>query len=88
MNSAVQNLAISLGVMQLARRIPFDNPQVLLAVRVAYVVTQVVVLGVYYYISTKVCAGLRYLSLHELIFHKYQIKAKNDQTVLKYGLYP
>ncbi|KAF8735516.1 hypothetical protein AX14_001948 [Amanita brunnescens Koide BX004] len=65
MNSAVQNLAISLGVMQLARRIPFDNPQVLLAVRVAYVVTQVVVLGVYYYISTK-------------------IKAKNDQTVLKY----
>ncbi|KAF8325939.1 inorganic phosphate transporter [Amanita rubescens] len=65
MNSAVQNLAISLGVMQLARRIPFDNPQVLLYVRVSYAATQLVVLGVYYYVSS-------------------QIKAKNDQTVLKY----
>ncbi|KAF8631630.1 hypothetical protein AX15_002270, partial [Amanita polypyramis BW_CC] len=65
MNSAVQNLAISLGVMQVARRIPFDDPQVLLYVRVAYVVAQVVILGVYYYVSLK-------------------IKAKNDQTVLKY----
>ncbi|KAM6504033.1 inorganic phosphate transporter [Amanita muscaria] len=65
MSSAVQNLAISLGVMQVARRIPFDNPQVLLGVRIAYVVTQVVVLGIYYQISNK-------------------IKAKNDQTVLKY----
>ncbi|KAF8623291.1 hypothetical protein AX17_007463 [Amanita inopinata Kibby_2008] len=51
MNSAVQNLAISLGVMQLARRIPFDDPQVLLYVRVAYATTQLIILGVYYYIS-------------------------------------
>lgn len=59
MNGAVQNLAISLGVMQLARKIPFENPQVLLSVRIGYVVTQVVVLGVYYYISSQVCSLLQ-----------------------------
>ncbi|KAK2464145.1 hypothetical protein APHAL10511_003838 [Amanita phalloides] len=54
MNSAVQNLAISLGVMQVARKIPFDNPQVLLYVRIAYVTTQAVILAVYYYVSTQI----------------------------------
>ncbi|KAJ7230697.1 inorganic phosphate transporter [Mycena pura] len=65
MNPAVQNLVISLGVMQLARKIPFDDPQVLYSVRIGYVAVQVLVLGIYYYISMT-------------------IKAKNDQTVLKY----
>jgi len=61
----MQNLAISLGVMQLARKIPFDNPQVLDYVRIAYVASQAFALLVYYYASSK-------------------IKAKNDQTMLKY----
>ncbi|KAG6816611.1 hypothetical protein H0H87_004617 [Tephrocybe sp. NHM501043] len=65
MNSGMQNIAISLGAMQLARKIPFDDPQVLTYVRIAYVVAQVIVIGTYYYTSLK-------------------IKAKNDQTVLKY----
>ncbi|KAJ6469756.1 inorganic phosphate transporter [Mycena polygramma] len=51
MNPAVQNLVISLGVMQVARKIPFDDPDVLNYVRIGYVVVQVIVLGVYYYIS-------------------------------------
>ncbi|KAG6846145.1 hypothetical protein H0H93_015748, partial [Arthromyces matolae] len=49
-----------------ARKIPFEDPQVLLYVRIAYVAAQVIVIGTYYYTSLK-------------------IKAKNDQTVLKYG---
>ncbi|PFH47762.1 hypothetical protein AMATHDRAFT_6430 [Amanita thiersii Skay4041] len=52
--SGLQNIAISLGVMQVARRIPFDNPEVLLYVRIAYVATQLIILGVYYRISSMV----------------------------------
>ncbi|KAF4609787.1 hypothetical protein D9613_012072 [Agrocybe pediades] len=51
MNSGVQNLVISLGAMQLARKIPFDDPEVLNYVRIAYVVAQVIVLATYYYVS-------------------------------------
>jgi len=55
MNSpVVQNLLISLGAMQLARKIPFEDPEVLNYVRVAYATTQLLVLGVYYYISMKI----------------------------------
>ncbi|KAG8935367.1 hypothetical protein FRC02_008172 [Tulasnella sp. 418] len=38
----------------LARRIPFEDPDVLLYVRIAYVGVQVFVLGVYYYVSLKI----------------------------------
>ncbi|PPR08229.1 hypothetical protein CVT24_001305 [Panaeolus cyanescens] len=51
MNSGVQNLVVSLGAMQLARRIPFDDPVVLNYVRLAYLGSQIVALGVYYYVS-------------------------------------
>jgi len=54
MNAGIQNLVISLGVMQVARKIPFDEPGVLNYVRVGYVVCQLVVLGVYYFISYKI----------------------------------
>jgi hypothetical protein len=49
MNAGVQNLVISLAAMQLARKVPFDDPTVLLYVRIGYVVAQVVILGAYYY---------------------------------------
>lgn len=67
MNSGIQNLVISLGAMQgssislchvcplksflVARKIPFDDPEVLNYVRLGYVVSQLVMLGVYYYVS-------------------------------------
>ncbi|KAH9482027.1 SRP-independent targeting protein 3 [Psilocybe cubensis] len=51
MSAGVQNLVISLGAMQLARKIPFDDPETLNYVRIGYVASQLVVLGVYYYIS-------------------------------------
>ncbi|KAH9926524.1 inorganic phosphate transporter [Amylocystis lapponica] len=54
MNAAMSNMVISLVAMQVARKIPFDDPQVLLYVRSAYVVSQAVVLSVYYYISMKI----------------------------------
>jgi len=54
MNSGIQNLVISLGVMQVARKIPFDEPDVLNYVRLGYVVSQVAILAVYYFISFKI----------------------------------
>ncbi|KAJ7598889.1 PHO88-related membrane protein [Mycena floridula] len=51
MNSAMQNLAISLGAMQLARKINFDDPEILMYVRIGYISAQVLILGVYYYVS-------------------------------------
>jgi len=54
MNAGVQNLVISLGLMQLARKVPLDDPEVLNYVRIGYVTAQVIILGVYYYISMTV----------------------------------
>ncbi|KAG5642251.1 hypothetical protein DXG03_003352 [Asterophora parasitica] len=54
MNSGMQNLVISLGAMQVARKIPFDDPDVLNYVRIAYVTAQVIVLATYYLVSVKI----------------------------------
>ncbi|THH03208.1 hypothetical protein EW145_g6440 [Phellinidium pouzarii] len=54
MSTAIQNLVISLGAMQLARKINFEDPEVLTYVRVGYVSVQLIVLAVYYYISMKI----------------------------------
>ncbi|KAI0346208.1 inorganic phosphate transporter [Trametopsis cervina] len=54
MNAATSNLVISLGAMQVARKINFDDPQILTYVRIAYVVVQAVVLGTYYLTSSKI----------------------------------
>jgi len=48
------NLAVSLGAMQLARKIPFEDPEVLMYVRIAYVGVQIFVLGLYYFVSRKI----------------------------------
>ncbi|KAG6911733.1 hypothetical protein DXG01_007983 [Tephrocybe rancida] len=54
MNAGMQNIVISLGAMQVARKIPFEDPQVLVYVRIAYVVAQLIVVGTYYYTSLKI----------------------------------
>ena len=48
------NLVIILGMMQVSKRIPFDDPQVLLGVRILYVVSNLLIFGLYYYIGMKV----------------------------------
>jgi len=40
----------------LARKIPFEDPQVLLYVRIVYVGVQLIVLGMYYWVSLKIKA--------------------------------
>ncbi len=52
--------------------------------RIAYVVTQVTVLAVYYYVGQQVRVLLRPDGTR-LFTRRLQIKKKNDLTVLKYG---
>ncbi|GAA5891844.1 hypothetical protein JCM6882_007380 [Rhodosporidiobolus microsporus] len=53
-NPAVTNLMVSLGAMQVARKIDFNDPDVLFYVRCLYVGTQLLSLGVYYWVSLKI----------------------------------
>ncbi|KAL8797420.1 MAG: hypothetical protein Q9182_007197 [Xanthomendoza sp. 2 TL-2023] len=50
------NLVIILGMMQVSKKIPFDDPQVLLGVRILYIVTNIIIAGIYLYIQSKINA--------------------------------
>jgi len=54
MSNPLYNLGISLVAMQVARKIPFDDPDVLNYVRVGYVASQVIILGLYYLTSLRI----------------------------------
>ncbi|KAK0651030.1 inorganic phosphate transporter Pho88 [Cercophora newfieldiana] len=45
----ITNLVIILGVMQLAKKIPFEDPFVLNACRAAYAISNILILGIYLY---------------------------------------
>ncbi|GAA5827182.1 hypothetical protein JCM5353_001019 [Sporobolomyces roseus] len=53
-NPAITNLMVSLGAMQIARKIDFEDPSVLLYVRCLYVGAQLLSLGIYYYTTLKI----------------------------------
>jgi hypothetical protein len=48
------NLAIILVMFQVAKQIPFDNPNVLNACRALYVFSNLLIAGIYYYISQQI----------------------------------
>jgi len=48
----ITNLVIILGVMQIAKRIPFEDPFVLNACRAAYAISNILILGIYLYTKT------------------------------------
>lgn len=52
MSAQVTNLVIVLGMMQVSKKIPFDNPDVLLGVRVMYAVSNVIILAIYLYVQS------------------------------------
>jgi len=54
MNPAVTNLVLVLASMQGSKYIPFEDPSVLLAVRVAYIVSNLLIFGIYFYIGTQI----------------------------------
>lgn len=48
------NLAIILVMMQVSKRIPFDNPDVLLGVRAMYIISNLIILGIYLYVQAQI----------------------------------
>jgi hypothetical protein len=48
------NLVIILGMMQVSKRIPFEDPQVLMGVRILYVASNLLIFGLYYFIGMKI----------------------------------
>ncbi|CAF9933401.1 hypothetical protein IMSHALPRED_009342 [Imshaugia aleurites] len=55
-NPQITNLLIILGMMQVSKKIPFEDPQVLLGVRVLYVVSNLIIMGIYFYMQMKINA--------------------------------
>lgn len=41
-------------MMQLSKKIPFDDPDVLMVIRVVYVVSNIIIFGVYLYLQKQV----------------------------------
>lgn len=48
------NLVIILGMMQVSKKIPFDDPQVLMAVRALYIFSNLLIAGIYLFIGQKI----------------------------------
>ena len=48
------NLVIILGMMQVSKKVPFDDPTVLNSVRALYVVSNLIIVGIYYYVGMKI----------------------------------
>lgn len=45
---------IILGMMQVSKKIPFEDPQVLLGVRAMYIVSNLIILAIYLYIQQQI----------------------------------
>ncbi|KAL6720334.1 phosphate transporter (Pho88) [Lecanora helva] len=54
LNPQITNLMIILGMMQVSKKIPFDDPQVLMGVRAMYIVSNLLIIGIYLFIQSKI----------------------------------
>lgn len=58
-------------MMQVSKKIPFEDPQVLLGVRILYIVTNIIIAGVYLYLQNKINAkkgSLAYFSSPPVLY--------------------
>ena len=80
---ASTNLIIILGMMQVSKRIPFDDPNVLWGVRGLYLVSNLIILSVYLYVQSKIkglCGELKAECQRELqLINKAPLPCKKDQ---------
>ncbi|KAK6408130.1 phosphate transporter (Pho88) [Elasticomyces elasticus] len=53
-NPQITNLVIILGMMQVSKKIPFDDPNVLNGVRALYVVSNLIIIGIYLYTKMQI----------------------------------
>ncbi|KAF2404722.1 inorganic phosphate transport PHO88 [Trichodelitschia bisporula] len=50
----VTNIAIILFMMQASKKVPFDNPDVLNGVRALYILSNVIIVGIYFYVKLQI----------------------------------
>ncbi|ODM21287.1 hypothetical protein SI65_04340 [Aspergillus cristatus] len=53
-SSQVTNMAVILVMMQLAKKIPFENPEILMMVRGLYVLSNLIILSIYLFTQKKI----------------------------------
>lgn len=54
MNPQITNLVVILGMMQVSKRIPFDDPMWLNGIRAMYVLSNVIIVGLYLYVGSAI----------------------------------
>ncbi|KAK3167749.1 hypothetical protein OEA41_010878 [Lepraria neglecta] len=54
MNPQITNLVIILGMMQVSKKIPFEDPQVLMGIRALYIISNLIILGIYLFMQQKI----------------------------------
>ncbi|GAB7360097.1 hypothetical protein MBLNU230_g7861t1 [Neophaeotheca triangularis] len=54
MNPQITNLIIILVMMQASKKVPFDDPNVLNGVRALYVISNLIIAGVYFYVKMQI----------------------------------
>ncbi|KAK2813933.1 hypothetical protein FQN50_000334 [Emmonsiellopsis sp. PD_5] len=52
----ITNLVVILVMMQVSKKIPFDNPDVLLGVRTMYIASNIIIFGLYMYVQSQINA--------------------------------
>ncbi|KZM20128.1 phosphate transporter (Pho88) [Ascochyta rabiei] len=50
----ITNLVIILGFMQISKKIPFDDPNVLNGVRALYIVSNIIIAAIYFYVQMQI----------------------------------
>jgi hypothetical protein len=53
-NEGSSNLVIILGFMQISKKIPFDDPSVLNGVRALYIVSNIIIAAIYFYVQMQI----------------------------------
>ncbi|KAK9460675.1 inorganic phosphate transporter Pho88 [Lipomyces oligophaga] len=54
MNPAISNMVLMFGLMQLAKKIPFEDPMVVFYARCAYLLSNVIIFAVYFFTMFKI----------------------------------
>jgi len=54
MNPQITNLVIILVMMQVSKKIPFEDPNVLMGVRALYIVSNLLIAGIYFYTKMQI----------------------------------
>jgi len=64
MNPQITNLVIILVMMQVSKKVPFDDPNVLNGIRGLYILSNLIIVGIYVYVGMKIDSKKGKQTLH------------------------